>query len=272
MNRILLVVISAIVIGPLFLNPANASPFFANGQFTQNGIEWCEENRSLYEVLGEKFFEHHNHSLESRVCVSLYGDYFWQYDGPDRIEKLIERSRHYSQLEIMESYEESETGIIDTTPAENKDQTLIQGVTEDGNLMVQMISSSPQINQSMEVNLSFHDMANRLISNVNYGIIISQEGKVILKNDAIYSEKGLSSLTTRPLNSDSPVNVTISINGIGPAENMEEWIGPKGEVLMFTVVPEFGIMTLSLFAISVAVMIFFSMKNKIPFNKTLART
>ena len=268
MNQTFLCIISAIIIGPLFfISTANASPFFANGQFTENGIEWCEENRSLYEVLEEKFFEHHSHSLESRVCVSLYSDYFLSYEGPDRIEKLIERSRHYSQLEIMESYEESETGIIDTTPAENKDQTLIQGVTEDGNLMIQMISSAPQINQSMEINLSFHGMDNRLISNVNYGIIISQEGQLILENENIYSEKGLSSLTTRPLNSEKPVNVTISINGIGDPEKMEEWTGPKGEVLMFTVVPEFGVLTIALFGLSVMITILFSIKNKIVFNQ-----
>ncbi|MFB5621657.1 MAG: hypothetical protein ACE5RO_02580, partial [Candidatus Nitrosomaritimum yanchengensis] len=120
----------------------NANPFFSNGYFTENGIEWCEENLPLYEVLQEKFFEHHKHSLESRVCASLYQDYYWTYDGHDRVEKLIERSKHYSQLEISESYEESQTGIIDTTPAENKDQTLLHGMTEDGEMNIQIISSS----------------------------------------------------------------------------------------------------------------------------------
>lgn len=253
------------IVSSLFLiASADASPFFANGQFTKNGIEWCQENQPLYEVLGEKFFEHHNHSIESRVCVSLYSDYFWTYDGPDRIEKLIERSRHYSQLEIIESYEESETGIIDTTPAENKDQTLIQGTTEDGSLMVQMISSSPRINQSMEINLSFHNFENRLISNVNYGIKIFQDEELILEQNNIFSEKGLSSLTTRPLNSDEPVDITISINGIGPRANPEDWVEPKGEILMFTVVPEFGMMSFVLLAVGIMIMVFFSVKNKIP--------
>ena len=264
LNKILIFVFLGLIISPSFLiTNAYANPFFTNGQFTKNGIEWCEENRALYEVLEEKFFEHHNHSLESRVCVSLYGDFFWTYEGPDRIEKLIEKSRHYSQLEIMESYEESETGIIDTTPAENKDQTLLKGTTEDGSLIVQIISSAPKINQSMEINLSFHDNTNRLASHVNFGIIVVQEEQVIIENNHIYSANGLSSLVSPPLNSDKPVDITISINGIGAPENMEQWTGPKGEVLIFTVVPEFGTVAIMLFGISILTVIIISTKNKV---------
>jgi len=44
-------------------------------------------------------------------------DPLWSYDGPDRYEKLIERSRYYVELEIAESAEEAKTGVIDPTPA-----------------------------------------------------------------------------------------------------------------------------------------------------------
>ena len=91
--------------GPYGSQISFGTPFFSNGYFTENGIEWCEENLSLYEILGERFFEHHKHSLESRVCASLYHDYYWSYEGTDRVEKLIERSKHYSQLEISCSSE-----------------------------------------------------------------------------------------------------------------------------------------------------------------------
>ena len=208
MNKILGLVLTSIMITSVFYASQNvfANPFFANGYFTENGIEWCEENLPLYEILGNKFFEHHKHSLESRVCASLYQDYYWTHEGPDKVEKLIERSKHYSQLEILESYEESKTGIIDTTPAENKDQTLLRGVVEDGEMIVQIISSSPRINEAMEINLSFFDVNNRLLSNVNYGIDVTQQNQQIIDNNNIYSEKGLSTLITRPLNSEEPVS------------------------------------------------------------------
>lgn len=240
----------------------HATPFFSNGYFTENGIEWCEENLPLYQILGDEFFEHHKHSLESRICASLYQDYFWTYEGPDRVEKLIERSKHYSQLEILESYEESTTGIIDTTPAENKDQTLLQGTTSDGEITVQVISSSPTINQSLEINLGFLDKNKKLVPNVNFGIDVKQEEQVILGNNKIFSEAGLSTITTPPLTSDEPVVIKITINGIGTSENSEEWMGPRGEIIMFTVVPEFGAMAIILFSITITTMIFLSFRNK----------
>jgi predicted secreted protein with PEFG-CTERM motif len=249
---------------------AFASPFFSNGYFTENGIEWCQENLPLYEILGDKFFEHHKHSLESRVCASLYQDYFWTYDGPDRIEKLIERSGHYSQLEIIESYEEYETGIIDTLPAGNKDQTLLRGSTEDGEMTVQIISSSPIVNQSMEINLSFLDKKNKLIPNVNYGIKIKQLDQEILENKNVFSEKGLSTLITYPLNSGEPVAIDISINGIGTPENPEEWAGPSGEMIFFKIVPEFGTVVIAVFALTIMTVIILNRaKKKILFNLNL---
>jgi hypothetical protein len=265
LNKIFQLGIIFFLVGGFFYSIQNvqASPFFSNGYFTENGIEWCEENRPLYEILDEKFFEHHKHSLESRVCVSLYQDYYWTYEGSDRIEKLIERSKHYSQLEISESYDESETGIIDTTPAENKDQTLLQGLTEDGEMTVQIISSSPRINESMEINLTFLDKDNRIRTNVNYGVTISQQDQIILENGNLFSEKGLSTMNTRPLNSDKPVSIAIAINGIGIPEDSESWTGPKGEVVIFTVIPEFGDMTIVLLSITIASVIVFSFKSRI---------
>ena len=264
MNRIFgMGLTAALVLGGVYLSQITfASPFFSNGQFTENGIEWCQENQPLYEILGDEFFEHHKHSLESRVCASLFQDYFWSYDAPDRVEKLIERSRHYSQLEILESYEEAETGIIDTMPAVNKDQTLLRGTTESGETTVQVISSSPSVNQSMEVNLSFLDENNVMMSNVNYGIKITQENQLILENKNIFSERGLSTLITRPLNSVEPVAIDIIINGIGMPEKQEGWTGTKGEVIMFTVVPEFGTIAIAVLALTVLTIIILSRTSK----------
>ena len=113
-------------------NSANgATVFYANGAFTQNGIEWCEENKPLYDLLGTQFFEHHNHSIESRVCANLIEDPLWGYLGPDRIEKLIERSIYFSQLEISESQEEAEVGLIDTTPVDVSDIQVEETIQDD---------------------------------------------------------------------------------------------------------------------------------------------
>jgi hypothetical protein len=111
-----------------------ATVFYANGAFTKNGIEWCEENKPLYDLLGDKFFEHHKHSIESRVCANLIEDPLWSYSGPDRVEKLIKQSRYFSELEIAESLEEAEVGVLDPTPVqvpENKTEEKIEELVEE---------------------------------------------------------------------------------------------------------------------------------------------
>jgi len=88
---------------------------------TLNGIEWCEENYQLYYLMGDDFFEHHQHSIESRLCGNLYNDDLWLYSQPDRYQKLIEQSRKYYSLEIQESAAEAEIGKIDTKPVNIKE-------------------------------------------------------------------------------------------------------------------------------------------------------
>ncbi|MGY5143006.1 MAG: CFI-box-CTERM domain-containing protein [Candidatus Nitrosopumilus sp. bin_32a] len=90
------------------------TPFRDTAGLTLNGIEWCEENYQLYYFMGNDFFEHHHHSIESRICGNLYNDDLWLYSEPDRYQKLIEQSRIYYGLEIQESAAEAETGKVDT--------------------------------------------------------------------------------------------------------------------------------------------------------------
>ena len=131
MKKSLLFALLAFVSLIFGINSANgATVFYANGAFTQNGIEWCEENKPLYDLLGDQFFEHHNHSIESRVCANLIEDSLWSYLGPDRIEKLIERSSYFSQLEITESQEEAKVGVIDTTPVDIPDMQVEEMIEE----------------------------------------------------------------------------------------------------------------------------------------------
>ena len=90
------------------------TPFRDTAGLTLNGIEWCEENYQLYHFMRNDFFEHHQHSIESRLCGNLYNDDLWLYSEPDRYQKLIEQSRMYYNLEIQESVKEAQEGKIDT--------------------------------------------------------------------------------------------------------------------------------------------------------------
>lgn len=92
--------------------------FAAEFEFSLNDIEFCHEVYPQYETLGlDWFLENYHYSIEARVCGSLYEDPLWSYEGDDRMQKLLERSKHYIELEIQESKEEAKTGINDPTPA-----------------------------------------------------------------------------------------------------------------------------------------------------------
>ena len=244
-------------------NNAYANPFFENGQFTSNGIEWCQENFQLYELLEEKFFEHHKHSLESRVCAALYGDTLWNEEGPDRVQKLIEKSRHYALLEISESIDESKTGIIDTTPVASRDKIILQGMTEDGQVTVQLVTTKPLKNTLMQIDLSFMDSNKSLIPNVHYSIEATQkDSQVVITNDG-YSEKGFVTISTISLSSDEPVEINLTINELGLAGDAEYWESSKGQVIMFNVVPEFGAIAMMILSVAIISIVAVTAKSRV---------
>ena len=152
-----------------------ATVFYANGAFTKNGIEWCEENKPLYDLLGDEFFEHHKHSIESRVCANLIEDPLWSYSGPDRVEKLIEQSRYFSELEIAESREEAKVGVVDPTPAQvpkNNTEEKIEGSIEEQTeqLAKEQVEETPKQNEVQDVN---EDGGGCLIATAAYGSELS---------------------------------------------------------------------------------------------------
>ena len=129
-----------------------ATPFFADGGLTKNGIEWCEENYQLYQFMKQDFFEHHQHSIESRVCGNLYNDPLWQYSGPDRYEILVEKSRYYTNLEIEESKSEAETGVIDTKPV--NEQEIPQIISQQQKELEQKTQNKTQTSKEANQNIT----------------------------------------------------------------------------------------------------------------------
>lgn len=92
--------------------------FATEFEFSMNDIEFCHEVYPQYEILGLQWFiKNYHYSIESRVCGSLYEDPLWSYEGEDRMQKLLERSLHYIELEIQESLDEAKSGVNDPTPA-----------------------------------------------------------------------------------------------------------------------------------------------------------
>ncbi|AFS80360.1 hypothetical protein NKOR_02300 [Candidatus Nitrosopumilus koreensis AR1] len=150
------------------------TPFRDTAGLTQNGIEWCEENYQLYQMMGNDFFEHHHHSIESRLCGNLYNDGLWFYTGYDRYQKLIEQSRMYYNLEIQESFVESKEGKLDTKPVvvEEIPQVISQQQKELENMNNESESNVVEPSTSIEPTLDQNndsDAGGCLIATATYG-------------------------------------------------------------------------------------------------------
>lgn len=179
------------------------TPFRDTAGLTQNGIEWCEENYQLYKMMGNDFFEHHHHSIESRLCGNLYNDELWFYTGYDRYQKLIEQSRVYYVLEIQESSVESKEGRLDTKPVavEEIPQVISQQQKELENMNNE--SESNVIDSSNAVELSSDQDNNSdgggcLITTATYGSELApqvQQLRELRDNKLLQTDVGSSFMT-----------------------------------------------------------------------------
>ncbi|HSF27613.1 MAG TPA: hypothetical protein VLA53_01115 [Nitrosopumilaceae archaeon] len=242
---------------------ANAT--VSNGALTENDIEWCHDVYPQYKTLGLSWFlENYHYSIEARVCASLYEDQIWQYKGDDRMTKLVERSKYYVELEIEESKNEAESGQIDPTPAgiSEKSNSITQ-VSSDGAIFVTIETTDATPGEYMRINVIFNDIDDKLVKHVNYGLRVTQNGQEFLVLTSQHAENGMVEHTTRPLFSDDPVDVEVTLLGIGLPKDRPSWTGPSEESLTFYAVPEFGLLTFTVLMISVMVMIVLVPKSKL---------
>ena len=178
-------------------------PFRDTAGLTKNGIEWCEENYQLYKFMGNDFFEHHQHSIESRLCGNLYNDNLWTYSEHDRYQKLIEQSRLYYSLEIQESREEAEQGKIDIKPVnvdeipQEINQQQIEIETKEEEMQDEIIEP---VEESVEVIVKAEDQngGGCLIATAAYGTEMAPQVQFLREvrdNQLMKTESGMSFMT-----------------------------------------------------------------------------
>jgi predicted secreted protein with PEFG-CTERM motif len=242
---------------------ANAT--VSNGALTENDIELCHEIYPQYKTLGLSWFlENYHYSIEARVCASLYEDQIWQYKGDDRMQKLIERSKYFVKLEIEESENEAKSGQIDPTPAGIFEKlNSITKISSDGTIIVKIETTDATPGEYMGINVIFKDLEDKLVKHVNYDLRVTQNQKEFLVVQSQHAETGMVEHWTRPLFSDAPVDVEITILGIGLPKDRGNWTGPSDELLTFNAVPEFGILTLAILTISIMPIIILVQKSKL---------
>lgn len=112
-------------------------------------------------------------------------------------------------------------------------------VSEDGTINVQISSNLPKANSPLVINLRFSDAkTGNDLSDINYDMIAMQNGEVVLSQLGLYATDGRAQHVTSPLSTDNQVDVIVILQGIG---KNAPYVGPQGETIETTVVPEFGV-------------------------------
>lgn len=202
-------------------------------------------------------------------------------DGPDGIFEsgLIEPGEIFSyrfEAQTMHEYYDKtyhwETGTITVTGKiiDKEDRmTILEGMSEDGTITVNLEVMNPTEGKAMGIHAKFTDEQGDLVNNLNYDLTAIQNGHNVLTINDNYSNAGIEEYWTDVLLSGDPVNVKITLLGIGMPGLEKDWTGPKGDVIMFNVVPEFGTLVMMILVISILSIMIITTKNKMMFKSPI---
>ncbi len=136
----------------------------------------------------------------------------------------------------------------------------VMGMSSDGSIMVEIESSEPHEDEHMVIEVIFKDVDGNHIEHINYDITATQDGNTILSEVGVHEPKGEGHHTTDDLSSDSQVEIAVTIRGIGLDTPFS---GPQGDVVDFTVVPEFGTIAMMVLGVSIVSIIALTAKSKV---------
>ena len=143
--------------------------------------------------------------------------------------------------------------------------TMLHAMSSDGSEQVTIITGTPTSGQPLSIQLNFTDASGNNIKHQNYAINATQDGNSVLSNSTGHTHTGLDTQMTSNLASSDPVDVHITLNGVGlPGTDPSTWTGPKGDMISFHIVPEFGSIAPIILTIAVISIITFTVKTRIP--------
>jgi len=106
--------------------------------------------------------------------------------------------------------------------------------SSDGTLVI-LRTGFPLSGQPLSIGIAFLNGTTRnYIQNQNYAITVTQDNAAVLSNQNVNTRSGIDTLTTSVLKSTDPVNIKVTLNGVGlPTADPSTWKGVKGQVLSF---------------------------------------
>ncbi len=137
----------------------------------------------------------------------------------------------------------------------------------DGDVMINIESQPAGAGESMTIDVEFVKMEGET-EHVNYNIMATQDGQVVLDEKGIHDHDGVMSHTTMALSSaasgDNPVDVEVEFLGFGlPDDDPSTWTGPIGQMGETQVVPEFGTIAVMILGVAIVSIIAVTARSKV---------
>lgn len=139
-------------------------------------------------------------------------------------------------------------------------------ISSDGTVSVEIESTVPEEDQNLGIHAYFKNMTGHIVTGMNYDLKVSQGKQMPLDVKGQYSHTGIAEHWTEPLRYTEPVDVQVTLLGIGDPDVPYLWTGPKGDTITFTAVPEFGSNILIVLVASIF-MVLLSIKFKVVRNE-----
>ena len=227
------------------------------------------------------------HCTSSQPCVQVCGDHVC---APGELAQM--------KMQSVQTQRDINTNGTSASAPTVTGTTLSTGVIVGGKInymeeasdgtAVIVRTGHPISGQPLDIILGFKDANENFVQHQNYAITVSQDGNTILSNPNGHTHTGTDTQTTSALSSGNPVDITLTLNGVGlPTSDPSTWTGVKGEVFTFThiqdvanstepmsnmttpaptsdaTVPEFGPVASIVLAIAVLSMVVFAAKTRI---------
>lgn len=159
------------------------------------------------------------------------------------------------EAEMVEDHDDGETPM--------EEETYVTSMSRDGSTMVEVGAGTPAAGEELAIEVTFTDADGNAIAHQNYAITATQDGVVVLDSISAHEHGGQGMHVTNALPSDSPVDIQVTLLGIGLPGEEASWTGPKGDVISLQVVPEFGTIAALVLAISIVSIIAVTAKTRV---------
>jgi len=145
--------------------------------------------------------------------------------------------------------------------------TVGEAMGEEAGVMINIESQPVGAGESMTINVEFVKMEGET-KHVNYNIMATQDGQVVLDEQGVHDHDGVMSHTTMALPStasgDNPVDVDVEFLGFGlPDDDPSTWTGPIGQMGETQVVPEFGTIAVMILGVAIVSIIAVTARSKV---------